>query len=107
MAETLTKLNPIDAEKGYPQWGRVADEVSGQIEFTHDRQVDSVRYRETVGPFDQAATYEVRIQFPGFPTPFTNRVLGSQLAGPGAERQANYPFANIGQLPLFYLVTVT
>lgn len=111
MAETLTQLKPVDAEKGYPQWGTEVFEVRDgkpvvvRVEWNHIRQPESTRYRETYGPFAPEATYEIVINRPDFPDPFRQRKFGSQIAGPNAERQANYPFDRIGELPLFYLVT--
>ncbi len=109
-AETVTRtqLVPVDAAKGYPQWGRVSVPATlteaEKYEWTLARMPDSVRFRETHGGFESAATYEVQINVPGFPEPFKSVMTGAQLNGgdPNIERQSNYPFGQIGQLPSYF-----
>lgn len=113
MAEPVTRIQliPVDTVKGYPPWGRVKEPATPtspeKIEFTTERLSDSSRFRETNGPFESEAIYEIEITLPGYPEPFKSRATGLQLnmGNPNTERQANYPFAQIGQLPIYYRVT--
>jgi hypothetical protein len=107
--QILIPLAPIDAEKGYPQWGRIVPATPTtpeRIEWTLVRQTDSTRFRETYSGFEQDAVYEIAFMYPGFPEPFTSTATGRQLApndasGFPTERQANYPYGMIGQLPTY------
>lgn len=112
MAEPIrTQLIPVDASKQYHQWGRVAVPATlttpEQIEWTVQRQFDSTRFRETHGGFENEVVYEIEILVPGFPAPFKSTAMGAQLnmGEPNSERQANYAFAQIGQLPLYFKLT--
>lgn len=106
--QTRVQLTPIDTEKGYPPWGRVREVATlttpEQIGWTTLRQGDSVRFRETHGGFKIGVMYEIEINVPSFPEPFKSRALGEQLnlGNQNVERQANYPFALIGQLPVYF-----
>ncbi len=108
----LTQLTPIDVEKGYDQWGTGTYDAKGnliKIDWYKIRQSNSDRYRETHGNFQQDAVYEVWIVVPGFPDVFKSTSTGAALApndanGFPTERQANYPYAQIGQLPTYYKV---
>lgn len=108
--QILIPLPTIDVEKGYPQWGRIKTRATPttpeEIEWTLVRQPDSVRFRETYSGFEQQAVYEIAFMYPGFPEPFTSSATGAQLAPTDAngfptERQANYPYGQIGQLPTY------
>lgn len=112
MAEPIkTQLVPVDAAKGYSQWGRVAVpatlETAERIDWTLLLASDSTRFRQTHGGFENDAVYEIEITIQGFPTPFKSTATGLQLnmGDPNSERQANYPFALIGQLPRYFKIT--
>lgn len=69
-----------------------------------DRVPDSVRFRETNAGFKSESVYDIVINMPGYPEPFTSKATGLflNMGNPNTERQANYPFGLIGQLPIYY-----
>lgn len=64
------------------------------------RTENSTRLRETYEPFVQDKEYIANVLVMG--SRMDIQVLGSKLAGPGMERQANASFADIQYLPSFY-----
>jgi len=60
------------------------------------------RFRETLPPFQQDKTYVMNVYVPVINDRLDIDRLGSQIAGPGAERSANAALADIDKLPTFY-----